>query len=57
MSDEIKTGDTVTLKSGSPTMTVNTVADQYGTVSAWCVWLEGKKQCNGTFPLTSLKKG
>lgn len=57
MSDQISVGDVVTLKSGGPTMTVNTIGDHYGTLTAWCDWFDGKKQCNGTFPVTSLKKG
>lgn len=35
-------------------MTVNSVGDHYGTLTAWCVWFDGKKQVSGTFPVTSL---
>ena len=56
MSDEIQKGDMVVLKSGGPTMTVNTVEDLYGTQTAWCDWFDGKKPCNATFPVSSLKK-
>jgi uncharacterized protein YodC (DUF2158 family) len=55
MTDGIKTGETVMLKSGGPTMTVNQVGDLYGTLTAWCDWFDGKKAVNGTFPVTSLK--
>jgi uncharacterized protein YodC (DUF2158 family) len=48
-------GDTVALKSGGPLMTISTVADNYGTLTAWCDWFDGKKQSHGTFPVTSLK--
>lgn len=56
MSDEIKVGDVVTLKSGGPSMTVTTVEDYYGTLSAWCVWFDAKKQCNGTFNVQALRQ-
>jgi uncharacterized protein YodC (DUF2158 family) len=55
MDVEIKAGDVVMLKSGGPTMTVSSVGDYYGTMSAWCVWFDGRKQSTGTFPLTSLR--
>ncbi len=55
MSDEIKAGSIVAIKSGGPDMTVSTVEDNYGTMTAWCVWFDGKKQCNGTFPVSSLR--
>lgn len=62
MSDQIKAGDVVQLKSGGPLMTVANV-DMYGyenTLSAYCDWfIQDKspwKKENGTFPLSSLKK-
>jgi uncharacterized protein YodC (DUF2158 family) len=55
MDTEIKAGDVVVLKSGGPSMTVDTVADRYGTLSAWCSWFDGKKQASHVFPLTSLR--
>lgn len=55
MSNEIKAGDTVMLKSGGPIMTVSQIGDLYGTTTAWCDWFDSKKQANATFPLTSLK--
>ena len=55
MSEAIKAGDTVRLKSGGPVMTVNQVGDHYGTLTAWCAWFDGTKAINGTFPVTSLE--
>ena len=59
MSDEIKPGSVVQLKSGGPKMTVSQVADYMGTQSAWCEWfVQDKapwKQDKNTFALTSLK--
>ena len=54
--NELKPGDTVQLKSGGPVMTVTSIGDDYGTLSAWCAWFDGKKPCNGTFPTVTLKK-
>lgn len=50
-----KEGDVVRLRSGGPKMTVTTVADQWGTMTAWCSWFEGMKAHDGTFPITALK--
>lgn len=55
MSEQIEAGRVVVLKSGGPNMTVNDVGDNYGVLTAWCTWFDGKKQCTGTFPVTSLK--
>lgn len=54
MPDKVKVGDVVTLKSGGPAMTVNAVEDYAGTMSAFCVWFDAKKQVDGVFPVTSL---
>lgn len=54
MSDAIKAGDIVQLKSGGPTMTVKQVEDLHGAMTAWCDWFDGKKQADGTFPVTRL---
>lgn len=54
MSNEIQAGKTVQLRSGGPIMTVNQVGDQYGTLTAWCAWFDGKKPMNATFPVSSL---
>lgn len=65
MSDAIKVGDVVRLKSGGPNMTVSQV-DHVGTfagpgpLSAWCDWFVADKapwkKDKGTFPVTSLQK-
>jgi uncharacterized protein YodC (DUF2158 family) len=57
MSDEIKEGEVAVLKSGGPPMTVTSIAENYGVMTAWCSWFDGKKPCNATFPITSLRKG
>jgi uncharacterized protein YodC (DUF2158 family) len=55
MSEQIKAGDLVNLKSGGPTMTVDWVSDASGTLTAGCSWFDnnGKRQ-NEQFPVTSL---
>ncbi|HEY8066250.1 MAG TPA: DUF2158 domain-containing protein [Methylosinus sp.] len=59
MADEIKTGSVVRLKSGGPKMTVDEVAEKYGTITAWCTWfVQDKapwKKESDTFPVTSLE--
>lgn len=55
MSD-LKSGDTVMLKSGGPIMTIDTVGDYGGVKKALCQWFEKQKLENGMFPLTSLVK-
>lgn len=56
MENEIAVGDVVTLKSGSPSMTVDAVEDNYGVMTAWCSWFDGKKVVKSTFPVSSLTK-
>ncbi len=56
MPDEIKVGDTVQLKSGGPLMTVDSVSDHHGTLSAICTWLKDGKKMNNRFSITSLKR-
>jgi uncharacterized protein YodC (DUF2158 family) len=59
MTSEIKPGSIVQLKSGGPTMTVNWVEDDVGTMIARCDWfIQDKapwKKESANFPLTSLK--
>ena len=55
MNDAIKEGDVVTLKSGGPAMTVTSVGDRYGTLSAWCAWFDGKRASSEVFPITSVR--
>lgn len=45
----------VSLKSGGPAMTVTSVGDYYGTLTAWCVWFDGKKACHSTFNVSALQ--
>lgn len=57
MSDTIKAGDIVKVKSGGPKMTVSETGDRMGTESAWCNWFDEKnKNQEGVFPLTTLVK-
>ncbi len=56
MSEDLKAGDVVVLKSGGPNMTVTSVGDHYGVQTAWCTWFDGKKQQHGTFNLVALRK-
>lgn len=55
MSD-IKVGDTVRLKSGSPLMTVSELHDVQGTPYAFCTWFVRNEQKSGDFPVTSIEK-
>lgn len=55
MSDALKAGDVVMLRSGGPSMTITAVGDRYGTESAWCSWFDGKKEASGVFPLPTLR--
>jgi uncharacterized protein YodC (DUF2158 family) len=54
MSEQIKVGDVVQLKSGGPKMTVDKLHEWQGRTEANCDWFEGTKQQSGSFPLTSL---
>jgi uncharacterized protein YodC (DUF2158 family) len=56
MSEEIKAGDVVQLKSGGPVMTVASVGDYMGEPSAWCEWFDGKKPYKETFALVTVTK-
>jgi uncharacterized protein YodC (DUF2158 family) len=51
----LKAGDVVQLKSGGPIMTITSVGDQYGTLTAWCTWFDGKKPETGTYPMIVLE--
>jgi uncharacterized protein YodC (DUF2158 family) len=55
MTNGIKVGDVVQLKSGGPKMTVTSLGQDGGVLSAWCSWFDAKhKECSGVFPVTSL---
>jgi len=49
---EFKTGDTVKLISGGPTMTVESISNYDGDIH--CQWFAGKKLESGKFPPDSL---
>lgn len=59
MSEELKEGDVVQLKSGGPRMTIEGIG-LYGMGStkkkANCVWFEGNKKQEALFELHSLEK-
>lgn len=53
MSNQFKVGDTVTLKSGSPTMTV----EQINGGRVFVQWFDGKNELkHGDFPADSLQE-
>lgn len=52
---QIKPGDVVILRSGSLKMTVDEVADEWGTVKVYCSWFDGKSIVHSSFPITSVK--
>ena len=55
--EEIKQGDVVQLKSGGPTMTVETVAEDLLELTAFCTWFDKNNVLqSGKFQVTSLKK-
>jgi uncharacterized protein YodC (DUF2158 family) len=55
MSDEIKVGSLVKLKSGGPTMTVDKIGTHADVQKAWVSWFDDKNAPqSGVFPLTSL---
>ena len=50
-------GDTVRLKSGGPTMTVEAVDHHEGVNTVHCVWFDDKKQLQRqTFPMAIVEK-
>ena len=53
MTDQLKVGDVVQLKSGGPVMTIQSITDSF----AFCVWFEEKKikRESGSFELKSLQ--
>jgi uncharacterized protein YodC (DUF2158 family) len=59
MTEELKAGDVVQLKSGGPHMTIEGIG-KYGmgaaTDQAKCVWFEGTKRNEGYFELHMLSK-
>lgn len=56
MSEQIKAGDAVRLKSGGPVMTVDWVSGELGTPTAGCSWFDtANKNHFERFPVTSLE--
>ena len=59
MTDQIKPGSVVRLKSGGPLMTVTWVHEELGVCSAYCEWfVQDKapwKKDGALFPITSIK--
>jgi uncharacterized protein YodC (DUF2158 family) len=53
MAEEIKTGDTVRLKSGGPVMTLGAKMDVGG---YQCLWFSGNELMKGLFRLEQLEK-
>jgi uncharacterized protein YodC (DUF2158 family) len=60
MADGFAAGDTVELKSGGPTMTIDWIGPQFegsSTPGGMCAWFDQKMNPQHKwFPLTSLKK-
>lgn len=56
MAEELKPGDTVRLKSGGEKMTIGSISEDLGTLTAYCVWFDGKKRTEGAFPVVTLEK-
>jgi uncharacterized protein YodC (DUF2158 family) len=55
MNENLKVGDRVQLKSGSPVMKIARINDVNGVLKAWCDWFNGIKKDHTAFPLASLK--
>jgi len=57
MSEEIKVGDVVRLRSGGPWMAVVFAGKTMTTdIVVECVWSDGKKDERGTYPPAALEK-
>lgn len=56
MADQIRVGEIVQLKSGSPSMTVDSIYDDWGVSTAACSWFDGKSIKKNNFPISSLAK-
>ncbi len=52
MSEELKVGDVVILKSGSVKMTIEEIDED----NVFCVWFEGTQPQRGDFPAITLMK-
>jgi uncharacterized protein YodC (DUF2158 family) len=54
MTNDLRPGDVVQLKSGGRNMSVARIEDQDGVLSAKCHWLEGNKKQTRMFPIDLL---
>lgn len=54
--ETFRPGDTVTLKSGGPVMTIRSVSDGEGAPTAFCDWFVGNKAESKRFALVQLSK-
>jgi uncharacterized protein YodC (DUF2158 family) len=48
-------GQTVRLKSGGPKMTVTNIGESLGRQMVWCVWFDGSRRHEDTFPPDALE--
>lgn len=58
MSDQLKVGDIVTLKSGGPDMTIVEIGETYegSSMQAWCSWFKSSNEPETKhFPLAALR--
>lgn len=56
MSETLKAGDVVKLKSGGPAMTIRWCKDSDAGYTAWCDWFEGTEQRGHRFSSQQLVK-
>lgn len=54
MSEQIKKGDVVELKSGGPKMTVEWVEEEDGEMTAYCVWFKENQKEGDRFSTSAL---
>ncbi|EGK01695.1 MULTISPECIES: YodC family protein [Dysgonomonas] len=52
---ELKIGDIVCLKSGGPTMTIESIGEYMYETKAVCTWFDEKKKISDTFKLEALR--
>lgn len=54
--ENFKVGDTVSLKSGGPVMTVESIGQYNGKTKANCMWFNGAETKSDVFPMETLSK-
>lgn len=52
---DLKIGDVVTLKSGGPSMTIESIGEYMYETKALCTWFDGNKKISDTFKLEALE--